>query len=84
MNRALVIKYGNSEIANAIERGLTSNTYLEQCKRQIGRDRRFERACRRWARKYKTKPVHPAIGAILGVWALLWLTVARFSAMNRS
>ena len=85
MSRALVIKYGDAQIANAIESGMMANSvYLEDCRKRIERDRRFERACRLWARKYKAKPVHPVIEAILGVWALLWLTVAQFSAMNRS
>lgn len=79
MNRALVIRYGNPQIANAIETGMAMGYH-----RRTKRDRRFERTRRKWARKYRTRPVHPVVGAILGVWALLWLTVAQLSAMNRS
>ena len=78
-NRALVIRYGNPQIAGAIESGINRNhaAYLTERRRQIQRDRRFERACRRWSRKYSTKPANPVIGAILGVWGLLWLCVAQ-------
>jgi hypothetical protein len=44
--------------------------------RREGDDRRWERTRRRLARKYSTKPVGRARGAILGVWALLWLSVS--------
>lgn len=40
--------------------------------------KRWERTRRRLARKYSTKPVGRARGAILGVWALLWLEVAEW------
>lgn len=46
--------------------------------RREGDDRRWERTRRRLARKYSTKPVGRARGAILGVWALLWLEVAEW------
>jgi hypothetical protein len=43
--------------------------------RREGDDRRWERTRRRLARKYSIKPVGRARGAILGVWALIWLTL---------
>lgn len=46
--------------------------------RREGDDRRWERTKRRLARKYSTKPVGRARGAILGVWGLLWLEVAEW------
>ena len=46
--------------------------------RREGDDRRWERTRRRLARKYSTKPVGRARGAILGVWALLWLEIAEW------
>ena len=77
MNRALVIKYGNPQIADAIETGMNRNNFLSERRKRIERDRRFERACRRWRRKYSTRPANPVISAILGVWGLLWLCVAQ-------
>ena len=77
MNRALVIRYGNPQIAGAIEAGMSRNNYLAERRKRIERDRRFEKACRRWKRKYSTRPANPVIGAILGVWGLLWLCVSQ-------
>ena len=55
--------------------------------RREGDDRRWERTRRRLARKYSTKPVGRARGAILGVWALIWLTLIGMAdyltALNR-
>ena len=48
--------------------------------RREGDDRRWERTRRRLARKYSTKPVGRARGAILGVWACVWLALVSFSA----
>lgn len=78
MQRALVIKrYGNPQIADAIETGMNHNNFIAERRKRIERDIRFERACRRWRRKYSTRPANPVIGAILGVWGLLWLCVAQ-------
>ena len=40
--------------------------------------KRWERTKRRLARKYSTRPVGRARGAILGVWGLLWLEIAEW------
>lgn len=49
--------------------------------------KRWERTQRELARKYSTKPVGRARGAILGVWGLLWTVIfgwyAKLSAWNR-
>lgn len=49
--------------------------------------KRWERTQRKLARKYSTKPVGRARGAILGVWGLLWTVIfgwyAKLSAWNR-
>lgn len=49
--------------------------------------KRWERTRRKLARKYSTKPVGRARGAILGVWGLLWTVIfgwyAKLSAWNR-
>lgn len=47
--------------------------------RREGDDRRWERTRRRLARKYSIKPVGRARGAILGVWALIWLTLVEMA-----
>ena len=41
-------------------------------------DRRWERTRRRLEKKYSTRPVGRARGAILGAWGLLWLEVAEW------
>jgi len=56
--------------------------------RAYGDSRRFEMAKRELARKYSTKPQNRVTGAILAVWALLWLGIYSaydyLSAWNRS
>lgn len=51
-------------------------------------EKRWRRTRRRLARKYSVKPVGRVEGAILGVWALLWLGIdgayRYLSAWNRS
>ena len=42
--------------------------------------KRWERTRRRLARKYSTKPVGRVRGAILTVWACVWLALVSFSA----
>lgn len=55
--------------------------------RSYGDSRRFQRAKRELARKYYTPPMNPVKGAILGVWAMLWLGIYNaygyLSAWNR-
>lgn len=52
-----------------------------------GNERRFKAAARRKAIKYRVKPVGPVKGAILGLWGLVWLGIARgwdrMTALNR-
>lgn len=38
-------------------------------------DKRWQRTQRRLARKYAVQPVGRARGAILGVWALAWMSI---------
>ena len=38
----------------------------------------FESVSKAWAVKYSTKPVNRFLGAILGLWGLLWLIVGWF------
>ena len=40
--------------------------------------KRWQRTQRRLARKYSTEPMGRLHGAILGVWALLWLSVVEW------
>lgn len=47
--------------------------------RRDGDDRRWERTRRRLARKYSTKPVGRVRGAVLTVWACVWLALVSFS-----
>lgn len=47
--------------------------------RREGDDRRWERTRRRLARKYSTKPVGRVRGAVLTVWACVWLALVSFS-----
>lgn len=71
--RAMKAEYARLQAVNAV--------------RREGDDRRWQRTRRRLARKYATKPVGRARGAILGVWGLLWLEiygwVDYFKAWNR-
>ena len=71
---------GLSEGTNAIElqRVSAENERLKAREgiRAEADARRWKRTQRRLARKYSVKPVGRAGGAILGVWGLLWLTVA--------
>lgn len=43
--------------------------------RAMGDSRRFQRARRELARKYATKPTSRVVGAILGVWGMVWLFI---------
>ena len=73
---------GLSEGANAVE--------LREVREELGKlkaregvraeaaNRRWERTKRRLARKYSTEPMGRLHGAILGVWALLWLSVVEW------
>ena len=98
MNRALVI-YGDKQIGAAIANGLTTKE-LELVRAENKRlnavngvrseadKKRWERARRKLARKYKVKPAGRVGGAILGVYALTVLAVHRaydyFSGWNRA
>lgn len=97
MNRALVI-YGDRRIGGAIADGMAVRE-LAQVRSEIrrlnavngvraeGDARRWERTKRRLARKYTTAPVGKVHGAILGAWALVWLTalgwIEYFQRWNR-
>lgn len=99
MKRATVIKLaGDSSLAGAIVEGMTvreldavraENRRLNALNgvRREGDDRRWERTRRRLARKYSTKPTGRLRGAILGVWALMWMkmmeAVRYFQRWNR-
>lgn len=55
--------------------------------RAIADEKRWQRTRKRLARKYCTPPMNPLRGAILAVWAMLWLGIYnaydRLSAWNR-
>jgi hypothetical protein len=85
----ITIKTADTQIAEAIAEGAAAvelrAVKAEYAKlqavdaiRREGDDRRWERMRRRLARKYSTKPVGRARGAILGVWALLWLEITEW------
>jgi len=82
---------GIAEGVNAVELRVVKAEYAKlQAKdgvRREGDDRRWERTRRRLARKYSTKPVGRARGAILGGWALFWTVIynvyEHFSEINR-
>lgn len=56
--------------------------------RSYGDSVRLETACKALAVKYSTKPVGRLYGAVLGAWALLWVSllgwVEYFKVWNRS
>lgn len=43
--------------------------------RAIADEKRWQRTRKRLARKYYTPPMNPVRGAILTVWAMLWLGI---------
>lgn len=55
--------------------------------RAYGDSKRFERARRELARKYRTRPTNPVKEAILAVWSMFWLGIFNaydyLSAWNR-
>lgn len=85
MNRALVI-YGDKRIGGAIADGLTTKE-LEMVRaenrrlnavngvRSYGDSVRWESVSGALAAKYSTRPAKPFIGAILGVYALMWCAI---------
>ena len=91
MTRALVIRTaGDEQIAGAIVAGMTEATEYRELRaelarlkeieardavRRYGDEKRWERTRRRLARKYYVKPAGPVYGAILGLWAGLWMVV---------
>lgn len=90
MRRAVVIRYGDPDTANAIADGMAralDDGELEIVKaenrrlnalngvRSYGDSVRLETACKALAVKYSTKPTKPVLAAILGAWALLWCAI---------
>ena len=85
----VTIKAADPTIAGAIAEG-AAVVELREVREELGRvkaregvraeaaNRRWERTKRRLARKYSTEPVGRLHGAILGVWALLWLSVVEW------
>ena len=85
----VTIKTADPKIAGAIADG-AAVVELREVREELGRvkaregvraeaaNRRWERTKRRLARKYSTEPVGRLHGAILGVWALLWLSVVEW------
>jgi hypothetical protein len=70
---------GLTEGANAVELRAVKAQYAHlkavDAVRREGDERRWQRTRRRLARKYSTKPVGRARGAILGLWGLLWAVI---------
>ena len=85
----VTIKTADPQIAGAIAEG-AAVVELREVREELGKlqaregvrteaaNRRWERTKRRLARKYSTEPVGRLHGAILGVWALLWLSVVEW------
>lgn len=84
MNRVPAINAAELEMVRAENVRLKALTGV----RSYGDSVRLETACKALAIKYSTKPVKPLIGAVLGLWALLWYEVAQwveyFKVWNRS
>ena len=85
----ITIKTADTQIAEAIAEGAAA-VELRAVKAEYARlqakdavrseadKRRWARTRRRLARKYSTRPVGRARGAILGLWGLFWLEVAEW------
>lgn len=97
MTRAVVI-YGDKRIGGAIREGITSaeletvraeNRRLQAVNgvRCEGDAKRWERTRKKLARKYAVRPVGRVEGALLGMWAYVWLMIVGaydyLSAWNR-
>ena len=82
----LEIRTSNPDMALAIAEG-AATVELQAVKSECTRlaaingvrreadQRRWEKTRRRLARKYSIRPVGRVHGAILGLWALVWLTI---------
>jgi len=73
---------GLTEGAAAVELRAVKAEYAKLQARDAVRSeadkKRWERTRRRLAKKYSTRPVGRARGAILGLWGLFWLEVAEW------
>ena len=98
MSRTVEIKTADPRMAAAIAEGAAAvelkavkaeNAMLraKDGVRAAADEKRWQKTRKRLARKYQSKPTPPVRGAILAVWAMLWLGIysayQRLSAWNR-
>ena len=86
MSRTVEIKTADPRMAAAIAEGASvvelravkaenEKLHAKDGVRAIADEKRWQRTRKRLARKYYTPPMNPVRGAILTVWAMLWLGI---------